>query len=135
MPEGAVAHPSCNELSVLDKNFTYLIPDVKAREEDSCTLPDNTRTCQALLGDCFNGGCCFAFPSEFIELSEVERYHADKGDPEQRHMLCRPQGRTLRSIENLRKLQRRCKVCNLVRKKSNCSLSVKSTEGCFRACV
>jgi hypothetical protein len=69
-------------------NFTYLIPDVKAREEDSRTLPDNTRTGQALLGDCFDGDRCLAFPSDFIELSEVERYHADKRDPEQRHMLC-----------------------------------------------
>ena len=59
-----------------------LIPDVKAREKDSCTLSNNTRICQAPFSDGLNGDCCLAFLSGFIELSEIERYHADKRNPE-----------------------------------------------------
>lgn len=68
-------------------HFIFL-PDVKPREEDSCTLSDKTRTCQAPLRDRLNSGRCLAFTSDFIKLSKVERYHADKRNPEQRHMLC-----------------------------------------------
>jgi hypothetical protein len=59
-----------------------MIPDVKAREEDSCTLSNNARICQAPLSDSLNGGRCLALPTGFIELGEVERYHADKRNPE-----------------------------------------------------
>jgi hypothetical protein len=48
-------------------------------------------------------------------------------------MSRRPQSSgTLCTVENLRKLQGNRKICNLVRKKSNCGLSVKSTVRCLK---
>jgi hypothetical protein len=68
------------------------------------------------------------FLFDLVNLSEIERYHADEGNPEQRHMSRRPQSSgTLCPVENLREFQGYRKIRNFVRKKSDYGLSVKST--------